>query len=352
MLQGCRATFWRGSALAASLLLVSERAALAEGELEPIVLSYRAPESCPSFEQFVAEIQRSSSRLRLARADETARHFEVVIEPSGNQGHLTLAGGTAGEREASGADCRAVAELLAFAVALAADPDAQPPGTTGAVATFPPVKDEPSAGAEPPLDPSSAPPAVESRVSVERPLSDNRWQWGLAGVGFATGASAPAITWGGGASVELGLNSVALSPRLRLGASYAKKTLEVTAPSGSVALTSTFLTLEGCSAALRRGALTFLPCLRVHGGARNAQGQAPLPGHREVLRGFLDLGAAAHLRWRFAGPVFVEGGAALMFATIQDQIKILPGTPVYDVPAFGALGEVALGVEFGDQNGD
>jgi hypothetical protein len=137
-----------------------------------------------------------------------------------------------------------------------------------------------------------------------------------------------------------------------LGANYARKTLEVASPHGYVDLTAVFLSLEACTGALRRGAFTVLPCLRAQGGSRDVQGLEPLPGRSQALRGFFDLGAAGHLRWRFVGPAFVELGAALMFPTVRDQVKILAGPSVYEVPALGLLGEIALGVEFGDQSSD
>jgi hypothetical protein len=349
MLETCKRAFYRSTlALATLLALGGERPALAQTPLEPVALSYRAPQTCPSFEEFLAEIERSTSRLRLARKGEPARRFDVVIEASGTEGHLELDGGNGGERAAKGAGCRAVAELLAFAVALAADPEAHPPEAAGAVAAFPSLRAPPARPA--PLPTSvPVPIATEARTIVPSPTSRARWQWSVAGAGFAAGTSSPAVTWGGGVYVEAGLNSAAWAPRLRLGGNYARKTVEVESPPGRVALTTAFLSLEACSGALRRGALTFLPCLRAQGGTRNAEGLEPLPGRSEALRGFLDLGVAAHLGWRFAGPVFIEWGVAVMFPTVRDQVKILPSTSVYDVPALGLLGELALGVEFGDQ---
>ena len=333
-------------AFAALFAFGNERVALAEPALEPITLSYRAPEACPSFEQFFADVQRSTARVRLARDGETARRFEVSIEANGLAGQLVLGGGQGGERTVSGADCRAVADLLAFAVALAADPDAQPVEPTRGVAAFatpdstpPPSVASPSAP-EPPMAPLEPPPAPPSVVHGPR------LQWAAAGVGFVTGVDSPAPTWGGGALAELSLNAVTAAPRFRLGANYAKKTLAE--DGGHVALTTTYLSFELCSGALHRGALTFLPCLRAQGGARLAEG-VDLPGQRSELRGFLDLGAAAHVRLRFAGPAFIELGAALLFPTVRDNVVIRPGTTVYEVPAVGALGECALGVEFGDQ---
>jgi len=340
-----------GVVFAALVVLGTERAAFAEITLEPISLSYQAPATCPSFEQFLAEIQRSTPRLRMAHAGETARRFEVEIEASGLAGQLALDGGRGGERTVSGADCRAVAELLAFAVALAADPEAQPPESRD-VAAFPALGAAPTASVVPtpaeakagggarPKEPGPAPPSA---------IHGRRLKWGVAGIGFVTGVNSPALTWGGGALAELQWSAVRWAPRFRLAGNYASKTLPE--EPGQAVLTTAYLSFEFCSGALHRGAFTFLPCLRVQGGARIAEG-VDVGGDRSESRGFLDLGAAGHVRFRFAGPAFIELGAALLFPTVHDRVVILPDKSVYEVPTLGALGECALGVEFGDQTRD
>jgi hypothetical protein len=342
---------YRGRVVYAALMAFgSERAACAETVLEPINLSYRAPPACPTFEQFLAEIQRSTPRLRLASGSEAARRFEVEIEDSGRAGQLALGGEQGGVRAVSGPDCRAVAELLAFAVALAADPEAQPAEPTRGVATFPGLVPAPAATPEPTATKAKVVvrPPEPIRTPAAAPVG-HRWRWAVAGVGFATGANLPALSWGGGALAELELQALKWAPHLRLSANYARNTL-AEAP-GQVVLTTTFLSFELCSGSLRRGSFTFLPCLRAQGGARHAQG-VDLPEQRGKLRGFFDLGAAGHVRFRFAGPAFVELGAALLFPLVRDTVVILPERSVYEVPALGGLGECALGVEFGDQTRD
>ena len=335
--------------LAALIAFGGERSALAETALEPVALSYLAPEGCPSFEQFVAEIQRSTPRLRLARVGETARHFEAKIAPDGLQGQLTLDGGLGGERAVSAADCRAVADLLAFAVALAADPEAQPAEPVRAVAAFPALRPATPARVAPSAIPAPGQPPTP--VPAASPSAPRRgWKWGVAGVGLVTGGSMPAPTFGGGALAELELSALSWAPHFRLGANYARTT--IAEPLGEVALTTQFLTFELCSGAIRRGSFTLLPCLRAQGGARSAVGHDPLPGARGEERGFVDLGAAALGRFRFTGPAFVELGAALLFSTVRDQVVVRQGKEVkevYEVPTLGLLGQLSLGVELGDQ---
>jgi len=329
------------------------RSARAEETVEPIDLSYQAPEGCPSFSQFLAEAQSSGARLQLARAGQVARHFRVVVEPSGRKGQLTVEGRTPGERAAIGVDCTEVANLLAFATALAADPtllrqDA-PSGTNAPPRESIPSSDAlfapPVSGAAaqtaiaPPLCPAPARPVAGASVGVGR-------QWSVAEVGLAKGANAPGVSWGGGAFGELALGSVPLSPRFRLGSSYVAKTLPQ-AP-GTVTLSEVLLMLETCSGVLSRGAFTLLPCLRLHAGAHIAAGR-DLPQATSRTRGFFELGFAAHARWHFARPLFLELGGAWLAPVVRDTVLILPNRVVYAVPAQGALGELALGVEFGDQ---
>jgi hypothetical protein len=324
------------------------RPARAQTTLEPVDLRYRAPESCPSFSQFLAEVQRSTARLRLAGGAEPARHFDVVVEADGRAGHLILEGGSKGERDVSGVDCTEVAGLLAFATALAADPDAQPPDAPTSVAAFPtprpaPVTPVPKLAPAPIVttERGLAPPAAQ-----RTPRVSGRNKWSVAALGFATGASTPAVTWGAGVFGELELSAVTLAPRVRLGARYSNKTLDVTP--GNVSLTNELVTLEPCSGALHYSSLSFLLCLRAQGGVRIAAGH-DLPDARSQRRPVLDLGAAAHLRWRFAGVAFFELGGALLFPTVHDTVVIQRGATVYPVPGVGGLGEFALGVEFGDQ---
>jgi hypothetical protein len=339
-------------------LSVFVRSARAQTALEPVDLSYRAPEACPSFSQFLAEVQRSTTRLRLGRVGESARHFEVVVEASGRAGHLALDGGSKGERDVSGADCAEVAGLLAFATALAADPDAQPPDATSGVASFPAPNPAPVTPAPKP-EPAPIVAATEPRrpASATRrlPRARSRNKWSVADLGFASGAIAPPVTWGGGVFGELELSAVTLAPRFRIGADYAYESVAVA--TGTVTLTNELITLETCSGILQRSTLTFLPCLRAEGGVRIAAGHE-VPAARSPRRPVFDLGVAAHVRWRFAGPAFLELGGALLFPTVRDNVVIQQGastsnvSSVYKVPAVGGLGEFALGVEFGDQTPD
>jgi hypothetical protein len=325
--------------------------ARAQGAPEPVDMSYRAPDGCPSLSQFLGEVQRSTQRLRLATAAETeaARHFDVVIEAK--RGRLTVDGGSNGVREVTGADCAEVSRLLAFAAALAADPDAQEPDETSGVAAFPDPPSMPPLPAPTPM-PSAALQRAPATTRAARPPTVLQTQWSIAAFGFAKSASAPGLTLGGGLFGALELSSVALAPSIRLGAGYDAK--RVPSSPGSVTLSNDLLTLELCSNPLQRRSLELLPCVSAQGGARNATGH-DLGVTRSRTRGFLDLGLAAHVRWRLADRLFAEAGAALLFPTVRDRVYVDTNSgvdTVYRIPDVGGLAEISLGVEFGDQNPD
>ena len=316
----------------------------------PVVLEYRAPAGCPSAPELMTEVRRSTAHLRWALPGEAGRRFTVTIDDSGRAGRLVVGAGVEGaaqgERAVTGADCAEVSRVLAFAVALAADPDAHA-AEASSVAAFP-EPEAPSASTQPATSTASASPqhAEAAREPAPGPTVRTPKTFSVGAFLLTKSASAPGLTLGGGAFGELGLPALPLSPHGRLGLGYARK--EVTSGPGNVSFSSYFATLDVCSA-LGPSRLTVLPCLRALGGLRDAAGHHLL-GARGATRPFLELGVSAHLRWRFAGSVFAELGGALLFPTGQDTVLILPASVVYRVPAVAGLGELSLGVEFGDQN--
>jgi hypothetical protein len=351
---------WR-LALAVFAHVWMPRSLHAETDLEAVDLRYSAPASCPSAAEFLAEIQRSSARLRVATPSAAARRFEVVIEPSGLHGHLAIDGGTLGERDAHGADCAEVSRLLAFAAALAADPDARLPEEASSDPAPPPAPSTsplaPAPGPTPQSPPAQRPVAdprsASRRVPVESHARSNSTplRWATAGFGLAKSASAPGLTPGAGAFAELSLPRVLLAPMVRFGAGYAAKT--VLTNEGHVSLANYFMMLELCSKQRAGERWALLPCLRAQGGDRIAAGNDDLPNHHSAARGFLELGLAGYVRVHLASRLFAELGGALLFPATLDRVVIDPNqTTVYQVPRLGSQAELALGVEFGDQTGN
>src|SRR5438445_5275867 len=135
-----------GSALATSR-------ARAECEIEVIRLVYQAPAGCPKVDDFLGEVRRAAPRLRVANGDEPVRVFTATLQTEGGaRGRLSIEkdGRVIGSRDVEGATCQDVSRVLAFAVALAIDPNATLPSGV--------------ASPEPGTDPARAPldkPAVE-----------------------------------------------------------------------------------------------------------------------------------------------------------------------------------------------
>ena len=347
MLIGFRHLALDGSRFALALLVLTLTLTLtgvAHADPKPaaIELRYRAPAGCPEMAEFVAEVRRSTARLEVAQPGAGARHFEVVIGDTGRAGLLSVEGGREGERLVQGADCAEVSRVLAFAVALAADPDAHETAGTSNVAAFPATANTATATAPagPAVGAMPLPPATEYTLAPRSPLN-----WSIGSFYSLKGGSTPKWALAGGLFGELGSSALPLAPRLRLGAGYGRRVL--TLETGYVTFSSYLVTLDVCSA-LGRGRLTFLPCLRALGGLRTTSGH-DVPGGRAETRPFLELGPAVHARWRVLHSVFVELGGALLFPTIQDTILIEPAPVVYRVPAVGGLAEVSVGLEFGDQ---
>jgi hypothetical protein len=336
------------------LALLAPRTARAESALGPVDLSYRAPATCPELSAFLAEVSRSTERLRLAKPGEKARRFEVVIADSGRTGRLVVEGGEQGERAVTGADCAEVSRVLAFAVALAADPDAHATTSddTSSVAAFPTTA--PTPAASPVSEPEFAAPPRRDRPPAEFPASRRpppaATSASLGGFVLQKGGGAPGAAFGAGGFGEVGLHALPLAPRLRLGVGNTGKTVD--SDPGQVKFSNTFANFELCAGS-KLGRLTLLlPCFRGLAGTRTAAGIHGVPNQRSETRAFLELGASAHLRRRFGGFWFLELGCALLFPTVRDRVLIAPSQFVYRVPAVAGLTEIALGFEFGDQNAD
>jgi hypothetical protein len=318
-------------------------------EPEAIRLVYRAPDYCPSVDGFVEEVRRSVPRLRVTYRDEPVRVFTVILEP-GPRGRLTVSkdGLVVGSREVDGSSCEEVASVLAFAVALAVDPNAVPPPRPHP-ADAPPTPPAPAA----PEPAGVLPRAISSpRGEEQRAAATTRTQvagvthvwWALSAHALVAGALAPSATWGGGLAADIGGRLGVLAPALRFGLDYAT-TAPVVVDGARVTLTNGILWIEGCPHAWQLATLTFRPCMRMDTGVRYAAAEN-IPGGHGVLRPWLDLGGMAHLRAALGGPVFVDAGGGVVFAVTQDRVYLSPDITVYTVRLVGGRGELALGVEF------
>jgi hypothetical protein len=323
---------------ALALVMLAAPRAEAETPLEAIRLVYEAAAGCPSEDAFEAEVRRSAPGFRVTARDEEGRRF-IVLLASGDRarGRLTIAseGGVTGARDVEGASCGEVASVLAFAVALAVDPAAIPPESP-IPAAAPPAPPAPSALI--PARPS--PPRPERRAALT-----DEW-WGVSVHGLAATALAPNVSFGGGASADLGARLGPLLPTIRLGLEYATSDSR-SVDDARITFADLLTSVEACPTTWSVGPLSLRPCLRVGGGLR-LLASAGIPGAHTTLRPWLDLGPMLHLRVRVAGALFADLGGAGLFNAVQDQ-AFLVGSPVFqvhNVPPFAVRGEVAVGVEF------
>jgi hypothetical protein len=328
------------SASLASLVALAPGFSTADEEIQPIRLVYRAPESCPSAEDFVAEVRRVAPRMRVAEDDENARVFLVTIEPSGTHGQLRVRRGetTTGVRDAEGKSCREVSDLLAFATALAIDASAAP------APPAPPLPAAPPPGApEAPATAGSPEPSPQSERKPS-PHAEAMPPWGLLAHGMAASGIAPSASFGGGASAEIGARIGGLVPSLRLGVeSMASASAEVNGASVSFARTNAIL--EVCPASRGVLRLSVRVCARGEAGARTTAGR-DIPGAQTVTRPWVALGPAVHARAFAIGPIFADLAAAIVFPVTRDRIYLAPDITVHQVGVVTALGEFALGVGF------
>ncbi len=325
----------------------------ASAEGPAIALTYKAPAICPSAGEFHREIQHFLPGLSVVSPASATRVFDVSIDESGVLGELRVLGAQdGGSRQAQGADCAEVARLLAFAVALVLDPNLQiaepPPADAGGPAP------EPGPEPAPPHQalPSPASLGVASRKEQSPPLTARRrrpaLRHSLGAIGFAASATSPTPTYGVGAVYALAGRLGSVEPELRLGASYSTSA-DAARAAATVSFANVLGLLEGCPATLHAATVDFLPCVRIDAGARSTNGQG-IPNAKQQVRPWLSFDALVHVRWHLAPPVSLELGGGAMVPAWHDHVFFEPNTTVHQVPNLGWVGEIAVHVEFADQN--
>jgi hypothetical protein len=106
--------------------------------------------------------------------------------------------------------------------------------------------------------------------------------------------------------------------------------------------------LELCPRVWGKRELRFGICARLDGGVRIARAQ-DIPRGRSQPRPWLDLGPTAHARWFPERHLFFDLGLGAAFTAVKDRVFLEPNTTVHDAPTAGFLGELSVGVDFGDQ---
>ena len=167
-------------------------------------------------------------------------------------------------------------------------------------------------------------------------------------MGFSASATSPTPTYGVGARYDLAARFGSIEPELRFGGSYSTSA-DAVRDDATVTFVNVLGLLEACPVTLHAAGLDFLPCLRVDAGARSTSGRG-IPNARARARPWLSFDALVHARWRLARYVNLELGAAAVFPAWHDRVFFQPDLTVHQVPNVGWLGEIALLVEFPDQN--
>lgn len=347
----CRALAPLRCALAAFVFALSlvARASAAE---EAIALDYSAPSACPSPAEFQAQVRGFIPAVSVVPRAAAARAFEISIDESGTFGQLRLSSEQgAGWRSAQGADCAEVARLLAFAVALVLDPQLQ-------------LQEPPSAAANhfqdaPPLDPGILPrplPAFlvplpaspENRAASTAERRARPAKQSLSAVGSVASALSPTASYGVGALYGIAGSWGSLEPQMRVGASYFTSA-DASRDGATVKFFEVLGAVEGCPTAFEVVGIELWPCLRVDLGIRST-GSSNIPGANTRVRPWLSVDALVHARFRLAPPLFLELGGGAIVPAWHDRVFLEPNMTVHQVPAVGFLGQMAVGIEFGDRN--
>jgi hypothetical protein len=353
----------------------------ARADTEAIRVEYRGEAGCPSSEQFVAQLLRRTSKVRLATASEPARTFMVVIErdATGYSGSLTIRehGGETFARKVAGRECAAVADALVLSTALAVDPtsveppapdtppappeqpEPRPPtgsttaGESGRESAKPVPAPEPEdqARLEPEPDEDVEVVVVEQEPAHEIPIPPPIWRerWSLA---ISLGPelrleNAPRDAFGGTLSV----------------AAYPPDTAR---PLASIGMALTLLqsleeSIDGAAAAFRfllarpfvcallvRPAQYFevMPCLATELGSVTGEGSG-LPNPSTEHRFWFALGAELRLETTIADRVILGAGGGAVFPLTRYRFEFEdPQTRIYEVPSVGFSASARLGLRF------
>lgn len=337
--------------MATFALLISSAGHAGAAE-QVIALDYSAPPVCPSVVELQNQIRGFVPAVGFVPRADLARVFEISIDQDGTFGQLRLLGAQeAGSRVARGADCAEVARLLAFAVALVLDPQLQLDGPPALPATMNPAASAPSldfAALPPPLPAFvlPAPPASDKQSGKALPASSANQN--VSVVGSLASATSPNLSYGLGALYGITRTVGSFQPQLRLGASYAKSA-DASRDGAVVKFFEILGAAEGCPMLLRVAAVELWPCVRVDFGARSTAATG-IPGAKGRVRPWFSIDALLYARLHLVAPLFLELGGGAMFPILHDRVFLQPELTVHQVPNVGFLGQMGLGIEFGDRN--
>jgi hypothetical protein len=332
--------------------LCAPRAFAAPLVTEPIRIDYRAETSCPSSDDFNAQVFRRTASARLATGGDTARTFIVVIERrgAGFVGSLVVqqTDGTTESREVAGPQCREVATVLALATALAIDPQASlAPSSTGTNASESPLGEPAPLQGEQPESHTRTDTSPDSggdeaaEPSPSRPLDP----WVLVLGPTLEGGVTPRLAYG--ASAGFGWRATGGS---RAVSSVGVELTFLRAPAGtSDRATSSFQLVYArpglCSVALRWDRVSGIaPCLGAEVGLLTGWGKnIPFAWTRSRVWAAIDMGLRLHQA--LGTTWFLEAEASVVLPITRYEFVFRdPTTHVFTIPSAAGTGGLRVGV--------
>ncbi|MEO6603208.1 MAG: hypothetical protein ABIQ16_25210 [Polyangiaceae bacterium] len=268
---------WRASVALGTVLLIA-RPSHAQ-VLEPTLLTYRAPETCPEVAEFQRSVQRRSARVRFVDEGSHERELAIALSKEGDStiGELRLIerDGSLRQRSVRFSSCAEAVEGLALITVVSLDPQAllQTPPTPEPVAKEPTLPPAPPKRASKPLVPSKPqlappPPPFEPRSS----------QLEIAvGGEFLTGLHQfPQTAFGGALFVDAASASPDwFAPLVRFAIGHSERRY-ISTGDGDANFALTQATLTACPVRIGQRAISVRPCAFTSAGVLRAWTTASL----------------------------------------------------------------------------
>ncbi len=303
-------------------------------------LDYRAPDGCPSEDEFARRLGERLTRARLAAPGEFARTLliELTLEGGGAVGRLEFVSesGESFSRVVRGPSCDEVASGMALIAALAVDaePSVEPPPEPAPPPPPPSPPPAPPRAAPPPPPPPPRPPPVREASGWFSSVGGGLVTWASPDAAFALAA-------GGG--FELG----ELGPRFRVEGYATTGTFE--ASERQARFTGYGGRLEGCPITLGiPDVLELEPCAATYVGIFLAEGltSSALPRARTDQSFWLSASLVARASV-FIGFAWFEAATELgVPITRKEYIFERPREVAFTVPSAGYGARFGLKIKF------
>ena len=285
-------------------------------ELGPTLLSYRAPNGCPSAAEFQRSVQRRSSRVRFVAEGSHDRQLSITMRKDGGFTHgelrLIEVDGSLRQRHVRFTTCSEAVEGLALIAVVSLDPQAllepekpaEPapgPANAPATASTPASTPAPAREAKPPPTATKLPPNLDPG-----PAAPQKGMQLALGAEFNVAFRAlPATALGGSLFVDVAPHSESWFAPLFRGAISHVERRGLSRGDAEANFTLTLLTVSACPLRLASGFLVWRSCAFASGGALHAWGSQ-----------------TTNLQQR-TRPYGALGGSAMLFGQISQSVEIV-----------------------------